>query len=590
MEKIILLGSNKSEDLAKRLSALLIMMPELHANRQSEVCDFVTNNLSEKYKALAIDVDNIPPEIALIIAMYVRLSPQELKDNSLAPIFFLSSRTMKGIIKIKGLSQILQTPHVHFESIDRKNLRHIIEEAPAIREDKYKTDFLDYISIQLGAKIGRHSLANQWGASVLSKILSGKEDTPYPELIEASKNLYFRYITSKTENNSKNSIKSESIILEEAKDKKILLIDDEAGKGWKNVLQQHFTKAKQFDTIQEAVSCFDDFSSESKDKIEKGDYDLIFLDLRLNGIIEDNVYEPESFSGMRVLRKIKSLNKGTQVIMLTASNKAWNLKALLDAGADGYYIKESPEYQFSQDFSYHNFKALEETIIKCLKKSGLRYFFLKIKKIKQLIKEGNYFRERNDEILMNLDVAFDLLNESYSKPSYLSYTYLQLFLILEEYTKQDSVIDETDSEVYIYNGNQRYRILKDKQKGKGGKYTYKSVMSFNGHYSLKKGELTVNVREINFRMSSLLIFKFGCETSGQHDWTSIYNTRNEVAHQPKKGSVSEEDLDSILDFLIFFFDENNVSWRDVKDAFPDRTEDENRAMLEEKFGKISRIK
>jgi DNA-binding NarL/FixJ family response regulator len=32
--------------------------------------------------------------------------------------------------------------------------------------------------------------------------------------------------------------------------------------------------------------------------------------------------------------------------MFTASNKAWNMKALLDAGADGYYIKESPENIF----------------------------------------------------------------------------------------------------------------------------------------------------------------------------------------------------------------------------------------------------
>ena len=31
-------------------------------------------------------------------------------------------------------------------------------------------------------------------------------------------------------------------------------------------------------------------------------------------------------SGYKVLHHIKSLNKGNQVIMLTASNKAWNLK------------------------------------------------------------------------------------------------------------------------------------------------------------------------------------------------------------------------------------------------------------------------
>ena len=50
--------------------------------------------------------------------------------------------------------------------------------------------------------------------------------------------------------------------------------------------------------------------------------------LRLNGAAEDGQLVPEEFSGYKVLRRIKELNRGNQVIMLTASNKAWNLKAL----------------------------------------------------------------------------------------------------------------------------------------------------------------------------------------------------------------------------------------------------------------------
>lgn len=52
--------------------------------------------------------------------------------------------------------------------------------------------------------------------------------------------------------------------------------------------------------------------------------------------------------------------------MLTATNKAWNLQALLDAGADGYYMKESPEYHFPVAYSEQNAVALIDTINNCL--------------------------------------------------------------------------------------------------------------------------------------------------------------------------------------------------------------------------------
>lgn len=71
----------------------------------------------------------------------------------------------------------------------------------------------------------------------------------------------------------------------------------------------------------------------------------------MNGVQEEKVLSPNEFSGMKILKAIKAANQGIQVIMFTASNKAWNMKALLDAGADGYYIKESPEFAFPNSYS-----------------------------------------------------------------------------------------------------------------------------------------------------------------------------------------------------------------------------------------------
>ena len=72
-------------------------------------------------------------------------------------------------------------------------------------------------------------------------------------------------------------------------------------------------------------------------------YDVIFLDLRLLKE-EDKVNQISNisdFTGTKVLRKIKDINKGIQVIIFTASNKVWNIEKLLEIGANGYYIKEN---------------------------------------------------------------------------------------------------------------------------------------------------------------------------------------------------------------------------------------------------------
>lgn len=166
------------------------------------------------------------------------------------------------------------------------------------------------------------------------------------------------------------------------------MIDDEADKGWEDVLCR-LLKGATFKTISEQTQDYKSLSDNARNEIERGNYDLIFLDLRMNGVSEESVLNPEDFSGMKILRAIKSLNKGTQVIMFTASNKAWNMKALLDSGADGYYIKESPEYVFPHSYSMSNACELLDSIKRCLNNGYLRDIFRKVKKSKSLLKKTN---------------------------------------------------------------------------------------------------------------------------------------------------------------------------------------------------------
>ena len=77
--------------------------------------------------------------------------------------------------------------------------------------------------------------------------------------------------------------------------KKILLIDDEADKGWSDVLKQ-MLNGSTFKTIKEQAADYSSLSEAAQDEIESGNYDLIFLDLRMNGVQEEGKVRPEDFS------------------------------------------------------------------------------------------------------------------------------------------------------------------------------------------------------------------------------------------------------------------------------------------------------
>ncbi len=107
----------------------------------------------------------------------------------------------------------------------------------------------------------------------------------------------------------------------------------------------------------------------------------------------------------------------------------------------------------------------------------------------------------------------------------------------------------------------------------------------NEHYFSKNGKYINRFFDTNFLVSIVLIYKFGFENSSAQGWTKIYKARNEKAAHPKSSNVSIYDFDRILDFMLFFFDSNNVNWRNPNQAFPDITTEDQLKMLQKKFNK-----
>lgn len=190
---------------------------------------------------------------------------------------------------------------------------------------------------------------------------------------------------------------------------KILLIDDKALEGWKQVLEKTLPINKLL--IDTAISFNEAFS-----KIENS-YDFIFLDVRLDekDHTHHNLIE---FSGYKLLKKIResflSINFSTPIILLTASNKIWNIDAFRSYGVDSYYIKEHPDFVFDIETSRQNLKNLqcsfEELLEEGIKRKDI---WLLSNDIIRILSEHNYFQ--GDKRYVNVkNRAIDKLKLGYS--------------------------------------------------------------------------------------------------------------------------------------------------------------------------------
>lgn len=437
MKKILVIGNERCNSIAKKINAHKIELPQL--NNDEEFHNYVENAIKP------IDFNKIIIEYsanAIQLTCHIRLSVELLWERTLSPIVFVSDDNLETVLNDGSeYKSLFLTKGTVLCDYDKAH--NAIEHLPALTSRNYKSDFLDVIAIK--PKDGSHAIGNYWGAYIFDKVANAHALTTNKTQIKKQKDLYFKYkvmfqfVIEKLNHTKQIKIdlndKTKKI---DCKNKRILYIDDHGqNTGWNEILSLMFRDAY-FQCINEKITDYDKFSNDAKKKIEKGEYDLILLDLRLNGVEEDKEgIKPEDFSGVKVLRKIKALNEGSQVIIFTASNKAWNMKKLIEFGADGFYIKESPEYQFSEKFSEKNFEEFCTTVETCLKKSYLRTLYFDIQSLKEILSNSDF----ENSIKKQLDISFALISIAKTKEQF-AYAYVSLYLIIEiinsEFVKKDS--------------------------------------------------------------------------------------------------------------------------------------------------------
>ena len=395
--------------------------------------------------------------MGLYVGLHIRLT-KELEDLRLLPILFVTDDSKEEILtnqinNHKEKSALLLFTKGSYLLSAFSLDEYISKPLSNIDETTLFEKVVPILNIENTKDLG-HQLANDWGAFRLAKFAG------YQLKLEKPTSLYFKYKDSFTNNEiipNRNFLDGTLKI-----SCKALLIDDNAKSGWsdvlKHILRKHIIKYDYscdldvIDTYDEAIE-FEDYTK----------YDIIFLDLRL---LKDEdkgniVVELEEFSGTKILRKIKKCNRGIQVIVFSASNKIWyidNLLNLKDANANGYYVKESPEYILSSNFSSENYNNLTENITKCLNLKFLKEFYNEFDLIEVALlkrRQKDLPKEFVDEVIKWLELSNNLIAKGATTLN-ITTAFLFYFSIIESISNKvidvdNPIIVETENGKKIYN-------------------------------------------------------------------------------------------------------------------------------------------
>lgn len=457
MAKIYIFGSESSKVWCSKLGELIQILP-LTINENSAIHSFVVDNVNKlpAESKFILDLDAADPALILTIALHIRLSVRDIKEKAFAPILLVSYFPLQSFLSLGECSQFFLS-QVGYAFCSPDEVLPAIEAVKGITAEGYEEEFLSQIQIRPDATTGTHSMANQWGADVLNRIVCKDDSEETEQIKKEKKKLYYKYIYLKTipvkdilKGATTRGLRRNEMC--NATQKKILLIDDEADKGWTAVLKSWFFGYAAFDVVNQQIKDYEDVPEEIKKKISEDYYDLYLLDLRLCGIQEDGIYEAEEFSGMKVLRSIKKINVGNQVIILTASNKAWNMKALLDAGADGYYIKESPELQLPKTFSEANFRSFSRAVRKSLESGYKKNVYKEVDDLKRAILCSTKISDVANEIVSTLAAAQNQLQRALSENEF-AYSYLTLFQVFELISRDYITPDPDTRNAWLVNSD-----------------------------------------------------------------------------------------------------------------------------------------
>lgn len=374
----------------------------------------------------------------LRVALHIRLSPE--LNHQYTPIVFIGKETKEQVAKLSDLGGILFTTGIFNTSMfDVQSLQKKYTEitqnwkpegSALLNVEEYQR-FLNRVHITPPANYqSHHSIDNELALLRWSEYLGC--DQQIEEVKQRLQTgLYFKYIKALHPTPS-----STSGIPDPIKGKaSILLIDDEVKKGWGNFYSClfKFNNCIRLDVLDIDYNSFSStqITKQAEQQAKEGTPDVVLLDLRLcdADFSKETQSNPQQLTGYQVLKKVKELNQGIQVIITTASNKVWNYESVLGAGANGYILKQGVS-DVKEDIK--NLKNVLEDAIKKANYLKPTFEIVKISKneLEHKMTLGMVDESLGRELVKFLDMSYQMYSSASTKESF-AFAYLSLFKCLE---------------------------------------------------------------------------------------------------------------------------------------------------------------
>lgn len=414
--------------------------------------DWITNSFKNKgIKKLIVPIsiptnENFNSE-GLKIGLHLRLNYELTIEERCIPIIFLSDLSLE-ILASKGNfdsdvnpQYLFFTKGVYRSTFDPNEIIKKIETSESFSNEEYFSDVLQKLKLTQKESHGSHSISNAWGCYKLGQVAGvGDEIFNLPSISSYLKTLYAKYLICV--NNSFHQGKYFDLNPVKCEGKKILYIDDQSDEGWTFLIKKIFkNSADGFISIDSGkyknnetkiFHDFEGFYNECKNQIGKA-WDLIIIDLRLHPEMEDIDNEkinPSSFSGYKLIDEFLNVNKGYQIIVLTASNKIWNIYAALERGAQSFYIKESPQFNYPIKETNSQYDKFKKDSSDCFKKSYLRDIWSEKISISDKLKSSQYSTDFTLAIINQMDIAFQMVLTAKTETQF-AYAFVTLYMIIE---------------------------------------------------------------------------------------------------------------------------------------------------------------
>jgi|688.fasta_scaffold42821_2 DNA-binding NarL/FixJ family response regulator len=544
-----------------------------------ELCDIV-------FIKLALS-NNYLEFLGLRLAYHIRLT-KCLGNKAIIPIVFIGEEELQFIGLAYSEPSILLTRGIYLIKESYESYKDIMNYITSIKPLNNLATFINSISIKPPSNyLSHHSIANEWSILRWAKVIGMSTNNGI--LNELNTNveslLYYKYLQAKYPIDKEPNLEPLRI---EGKGR-ILYIDDEWNKGWSVFLEKFISSSPgiELETLKYEYNdkSQDEIILECQKKIQNYKPDVVLLDLRLAETDFSDKIKSNELTGYKILKNIKLLNPGIQVLIFTASNKIWNLTELQNAGSDNFLLKESPDLSIDNEYSKNAIENLVNAISVAINMSFLKKVYSKISEIEALYTISNNDEESEFIVRLknNLNIAFKLLTNSKYSVKYFNYAYLQLFQIIEDFSKLSFVFREGSDCYVCVNGTDICvsKTLKDE---------WETAISFTDKYKISPKLISLKDKrkrlDTNYIVSAILIFRLGYENSSALDWTNIYTIRNsKAAHFNIEYALNENEIYEILNFIKNFINPNKQKITNVQNGLKIKTFEESVDFLKNRFKK-----